>query len=597
LQLREGALGGDHPDTLRSKLQLAYAQWEARSAGLDEAEQLSRSALDGMRRQHGREDPRTLTCQRILADVLTDQRRFTESERLYSNSVDAQSRVLGPEDRNTIFTLHRWACAQMWQGKWAQGDQRIREVVDISRRVLGPDDSITVMSEAVSGVYARLRGRYHEAETLLRAGVENCRRVLGPDHPYTYLALRWLGQCMVGQGRWPEKERCLAEALEGLRETLGEAHEAHREVLLSMEHLASLYRHQGKLDEAIDLYLSGTEACIRSRGVGHAFTGRFLSLLASTLREAGRLHEARTYVSQSIAARRQWAERDGVTALDLYRYAWPLLTCEFEDLRDPIAALPVSKRAVALFVESGRDTTCWGKAGYAHDALALAYYMTGDLENAIATQREAIGLLSPRKSLYRAMYETKLAFFLQQTGDNAAAQQILRSASDQVREKHGGRQAALVERITRLCMLLLSLEEYSAHEYLCGRLAAARRGKTPRGRRGIVGPVVELGSTLLKVDRFESARQLLGNCLEVQELALPQGAWRTAHTMSLLGASLTGLGRFDEAEPLLLNGYERIIGHTDVPTVCMDEALGRIIRLYEAQDRPEQAAKWRALRE
>ena len=67
-------------------------------------------------------------------------------------------------------------------------------------------------------------------------------------------------------------------------------------------------------------------------------------------------------------------------------YAWTLLTCEIEDLRDPKAALPLAKRAVEL--THGQDFASL-------DTLALALFLTGDVARAIATSEKALGLLPP----------------------------------------------------------------------------------------------------------------------------------------------------------------------------------------------------------
>ncbi|HZN56838.1 MAG TPA: tetratricopeptide repeat protein, partial [Planctomycetota bacterium] len=67
-------------------------------------------------------------------------------------------------------------------------------------------------------------------------------------------------------------------------------------------------------------------------------------------------------------------------------YAWTLLTCEIEDLRDPKAALPLAQRAVEL--THGQDFASL-------DTLALALFLTGDVARAVATSEKALSLLPP----------------------------------------------------------------------------------------------------------------------------------------------------------------------------------------------------------
>jgi hypothetical protein len=80
----------------------------------------------------------------------------------------------------------------------------------------------------------------------------------------------------------------------------------------------------------------------------------------------------------------------------------------------------------------------------------------------------------------------------------------------------------------------------------------------------------------------------------IRENKLPHDDWRIASAQSLLGCSLANQKKFDEAEPLLIHGYEGIVESKKAPPERLAEANDRLIKLYEAWDKPEQAAQWRA---
>jgi hypothetical protein len=68
----------------------------------------------------------------------------------------------------------------------------------------------------------------------------------------------------------------------------------------------------------------------------------------------------------------------------------------------------------------------------------------------------------------------------------------------------------------------------------------------------------------------------------------------------MLGGSLLSQKKYKDAEPLLLKGYEgmragekTLSPHADAR---IPEALDRLIELYTATDRPQEAKKWRAER-
>jgi hypothetical protein len=74
------------------------------------------------------------------------------------------------------------------------------------------------------------------------------------------------------------------------------------------------------------------------------------------------------------------------------------------------------------------------------------------------------------------------------------------------------------------------------------------------------------------------------------------------NTQSMLGGALLGQKKYAEAEPLLLKGYEGMkerevkIPKTGGTELRIPEALDRLIELYTATNKPEEAKKYRDLR-
>jgi tetratricopeptide (TPR) repeat protein len=81
---------------------------------------------------------------------------------------------------------------------------------------------------------------------------------------------------------------------------------------------------------------------------------------------------------------------------------------------------------------------------------------------------------------------------------------------------------------------------------------------------------------------------------------VPADNWTTFDAQSMLGASLLGQKKYADAEPLLLKGYEGLkereksLGPRDAPR--LPEAIDRLIELYTATNKPDEAKKWRAER-
>ena len=104
---------------------------------------------------------------------------------------------------------------------------------------------------------------------------------------------------------------------------------------------------------------------------------------------------------------------------------------------------------------------------------------------------------------------------------------------------------------------------------------------------------------LLRGSQFESAEPLLRECLEIRERAQPD-AWTTFNTQSMLGGILLSQEKYVDAEPLLLKGYEGMqVREETIPAqgiVRVVESLDRLIELYTAIDKPDEAEKYQDLR-
>ena len=115
----------------------------------------------------------------------------------------------------------------------------------------------------------------------------------------------------------------------------------------------------------------------------------------------GKLNEEekkRQYVEAKLEHRKTRSEHPKATGWDHNRYAWMLLTCECEELRDPQAALPVAKKAVDVL----------GANPAPLDTLALAYFETGDVPAAVDTAERALAALPQKDEASRKIFQGNL---------------------------------------------------------------------------------------------------------------------------------------------------------------------------------------------
>jgi tetratricopeptide (TPR) repeat protein len=104
------------------------------------------------------------------------------------------------------------------------------------------------------------------------------------------------------------------------------------------------------------------------------------------------------------------------------------------------------------------------------------------------------------------------------------------------------------------------------------------------------------GSALLFQKKPAEAELQLRECLTIRQKIQPDD-WTTFDTKSMLGEALLDQKKFVEAEPMLLSGYEGMKQREDtIPSrdkPRLNKALERLVTLYEAWGKNDQAMRWR----
>lgn len=132
---------------------------------------------------------------------------------------------------------------------------------------------------------------------------------------------------------------------------------------------------------------------------------------------------------------------------------------------------------------------------------------------------------------------------------------------------------------------------------LLNRDVATARDAKPIDELPLASALASLGSTQLNLNRYEEAEAMLRECLKIRQAKSPQ-AFTTSNAKSMLGGALLGQEKYADAEELLLAGYRGLkAAELQVPVknrVLVTQALERLVKLYEAWGKPDEAAKWRA---
>lgn len=106
--------------------------------------------------------------------------------------------------------------------------------------------------------------------------------------------------------------------------------------------------------------------------------------------------------------------------------------------------------------------------------------------------------------------------------------------------------------------------------------------------------IYQFSGLLQQMEKREKAAVLSAELVERAALILAK-----AHPLALLcnlrhGKSLTGLGRYEKAEEALAESLRRIEGTSTVNESWRQAVIEGFVTLYDAWEKPEEAAEWRA---
>lgn len=380
----------------------------------------------------------------------------------------------------------------------------------------------------------------------------------------------------------------LITAMDINRRVLGER---HRQTLTSMNELALTLKIQGSLTDAEALYAKTLAAQRRYLGGDHSDTLETMHNSAGLLIEMGRLSEAEPLLRQAYETQfRQLGENDKDTLIAANSLAFLLKECGKLDEAEIIYRRTLDLQRDVLGKEHPHTLVTMSN---------LAWLLT---DNRNVDEAEL---------LYRQVFEARqrvldpdhpwiltsmssLAALLQRQGKMAEAEDLYREAVRSFRRKLGDPHPRTITSIVGLASLLDRIGNRVEAEVLYREALELQRKVLPEGHPDVAGVMIRLGILLFKKGDAASAEPLLRECLSIRRKVLPQGGWLIANTESVLGECLTKLGRFREAEPLLVRSYP-VIKAGSKWVEHKERALKRIIGLYEAWDKPEEADEYRAM--
>jgi serine/threonine protein kinase len=454
----------------------------------------------------------------------------------------------GLDHSDTLDSRNNLAAAYLEAGRIDEAIRLHEQNLKMSEAKLGPDhpDMLNYCNNLANAY--REGGRIADAIRLHEKTLQQRENKLGPDHPDTLTSRNNLAWAYYEAGRLAEAISLNEQNLKLFEAKLGPF---HQNTLVSRNNLATAYETVGRTKEAIRLLEENLKQQEARLGPNHPDTLTTRTSLATAYWSTGRTSEAIPLHEQTLKQREAKLGADHpATLLSQNNLAAAYLsagrTAEAIRLFDQNL-----KQRQAKFGPDHPDTL-WSMGN-----LGQAYLVAGRLMDAIRLLEDALQRARKNSKEFPAQLiwiPGVLAETYDRDGQFAKAEAIYRDFLEQARRQFGSDDPRTAEMLAGL-----SFNQLCQH-------------------------------------KFNDAERLLRDCLKIWE-AKQLDNWLTFNVRSLLGSALLGQKKYAEAEPLLLQGYDGMKAREAKirprSKVCLTEALERLVQLYEAVDKKDEAVKWR----
>ncbi|MEE8154216.1 MAG: serine/threonine-protein kinase [Phycisphaerales bacterium] len=509
------------------------------------AEPHAREMVAIRERELGEDDPETLVAVNILAEMVQYQHgRNAEAARLYRRVLDSRHRVLGEEHYLTVEAMGNLGLMLQEDGRAKEAEPLHRRAVEGNRRIFGDESQETLTSMNNLALALSRQGKLADAEPLYKRTLEIGRRTAGNEGSISKINnLAWH---YLDMGKPTEAEPLFRELLDLSRRVHGET---HPRIVLSTDSLATALRMMDRFDEGERLLRQTLDTVRDQLGNEHPTTLLGMNRLALLLQKAEKAQkyaEAEPLLREALEIRlRTQGDHNPATANAMHNLAMQLRW-----QGDLAASEPLFDQAIELYRQIGGEEH-WGTL----HALDNYAGLLGDLDRPAEAEEVCRQVLEVRQRVLgdedpaTLLSMSRLATLYHKQGRNEHAEPLFRQVLESNRRRHG--------------------EEHS----------------------NTIGSMVNLALAWREMGKLEQAEALCREAIETAMRVLPADDRIIAMCQSGYGACLTKLEQFPEAEERLLAAYERLketIGEGEQQT------LQRLVELYEAWGKPDEAAQWRA---
>jgi tetratricopeptide (TPR) repeat protein len=475
----------------------------------------------------------------------------------------------------------------------AGGGMSVGEIIERARDLLGDNHAVVASLLVTRAASLSTAGRPDEAVEAQREALGLYRTANRGDHPSTAAALSSLGKVLAERHDYAEAEAARREALGMKRRLYGVESEVTADELSELKTILVRTGDPNRNAEIRELWYEALVAYEASVGPEHRKTVIERCQLGQWLQDNGFGVEAEPILVQSVEqARRVLGDAD------LTRFAAVRSLAQVHYIRGDLkGVIPLVEEMIEI------TENAWGEDHFI--ALILTAQLTlfnhaiENVESAEQHLREFLRMrreIATRGNVSLLGLESEIFASMRPWFDEhleTGHELVLLTISD-------ARQAIAPDSERYQEVLSESGSWLSGHGYeaeaepLYEELVSLRRKKDPVNKLDLAYALVMLGDRLVHLGKPVEAEPVLRESLELRREELDEGNWFIGSVESILGESLTMQERFEEAEPRLRRGCGIMAKDPEAPDHNKREGVERLVALYEAWGRPEQAAEFKA---
>jgi len=430
-----------------------------------------------------------------------------------------------------------------------EAEAALREALSVAERCAqGKPTPLIAEANRSLAVCLFFRGRAEDAKPLAVRAVELHRLVHGDRHPETARSFLDLGRIHLDRYEYAEAEQACREALTIFRRAYGDDF-----------HLMSAYALR-LLVCTLDVQYKDAEAdaiareCLAAwRKPDYSFQSGDLipAMRGGACADRGDYADAEAHIRQALEISRKQPAL--VPEPNVFAYSFRLGAFLSHQGKHEEARAAVEKIVpLARAASRQANTPPHLQALYAGVLLLGGSGKADDLQAALSLAQQAVDRMNEEPREARAVARFTLALAYGQNGERERAIQLLRE-------------------LLELAPPRATMERRFEEKYLVQYLK-------------------EMGD-------LPAVEKVLREVLSQRQKAWPKGHPEIAAAQANLGGFLTEQKQHDQAEPLLLAAYDSLKTHSQADSRSLKrrrvEIAERLIQLYDAWGRKEDAAKWR----